>query len=57
MDLVMHMRYTPTGNPRVHGMIHYTYIIPLEMGPNRVSDTSQDGVSCGSDVRFEVFQG
>ena len=25
MDLVMHMRYTPTGNPRVHGMIHHTY--------------------------------
>ena len=24
------LRYTPTGNPRVHGMMHYTYTIPLE---------------------------
>ena len=43
-----HEIYT-TGNPRVHGMLHHTYTIPLEMGPNRVSDTSQDGVSCGSE--------
>ena len=33
MDLVVHMRYTPTGNPRVHGMIHHIYTIPLEGGP------------------------
>ena len=32
MDLVVHMRYTPTGNPRVHGMIHRTYTTPLEGG-------------------------
>ena len=41
--------------PRLHGMIHHTSTIPLEMGPNRVSEPSQIGVSCGSDVRFEVF--
>ena len=35
MNLVVCMRYTPTGNPRLHGMMHYTYTIPLEMGPNR----------------------
>ena len=58
MNLVVCMRYTPTGNPRVHGMVHHTYTTPLEMGPNRgVSGGSQDGMSCGSDVRFEVFQG
>ena len=24
---------TPAGNPRVHGMIHHIYTIPLEGGP------------------------
>ena len=28
MNLVVHMRYTPTGNPRVHGVIHHTYTTP-----------------------------
>ena len=38
--------------PRLHGMMHYTYTIPLEMGPNRVSDASQDGVMWSeSDLR------
>ena len=32
MNLVVGMRYTPTGNPRMHGMIHHTYTIPLEGG-------------------------
>ena len=32
MNLVVHMRYTYYGNPRVHGMIHHTYTTPLEMG-------------------------
>ena len=39
--------------PRLHGTIRYTCTIPLDMGPNRVSGTSQDGVHVGqmSDLR------
>ena len=31
-NLVVCMRCTPTGNPRVHGMIHHTYTTTLEGG-------------------------
>ena len=42
--------------PRLHGMMHYTCTIPLEM-VQIGSQTPLRMVSCGSDVRFEVFQG
>ena len=28
VSYLIHMRYTPTGNPRMHGMIHHTYTTP-----------------------------
>ena len=28
VSYLTHMRHTPTGNPRVHGMIHHTYTSP-----------------------------
>ena len=37
--------------------MHYTYAIPLEMGPNRGLEISQVGVSCGSESDLRPFQG
>ena len=54
--MVVWYEIPPTGNPRMHGVIHYMYTIPLEM-VQIGSQTPLRMVSCGSDVRFEVFQG
>ena len=45
VSYLTHMRYAPTGNPRVHGMIHHT------------STTSGRRVSRGSQVGSPVVDG
>ena len=46
MDLVVHMRYTPTGNTRVHGMIHHLHHTLCQ----EVSGGSQVGPACSQIV-------
>ena len=55
MNLVVCMRYT--GNTRVHGVMHYTYLCHTSGDGNRGLETSQVGVSCGQMSDLRSFQG
>ena len=44
MNLVVGMRYTPTGNPRVHGMIHHTSTSTSQEGLRMVCHVGQSQI-------------